>query len=141
MCLTLGVGSLGPQVKNKTYIVDNEQMIVLDAAGNVVSSIALPAGMKGPGGQSDGGGSVPAAHVAQNGVAVGESMACFYSLKRSMFGSKSSVSCFSLAEQRWHDFPCSAARPAANTAPWSTWRAVLRLRVQHRITRSHHVWN
>ncbi len=75
---------------NRVYIVGNEKLYQVSAGGGgTVTSRPLPADMKGPSGQINGGGAVPRAHVPQNGVAVGDgdddgSLVCFYGTTPSM---------------------------------------------------------
>ena len=95
------------------YLADNENLLVLNEKGVALATIPLPAHMVGAGGQIIGGGTIPAAHVAHNGVSIGGVLACFYSLRltkahvHSKAVAHSEVLCYSVPEQRWHALNCS----------------------------------
>eukprot|EP00729_Bicosta_minor_P016674 gene16674-32824_t len=97
-----------------TYIVDNEQLLVVDGTGNLLATIPLPEALSGPGGTETSGGTIPAAHVAQNGASIPSmNLVCFYSLKVSGRDSvkngeqHSAAMCYHTVQQRWHAFDCT----------------------------------
>jgi hypothetical protein len=97
------------RVGGLAYVVDNEQLLAVDASGATAEALPLPPRMVGPGGDVTGGGAVPAAHIAQNGATVGP-LACYYALSVGRPGElNTSVLCYHTIERRWHELPCSTA--------------------------------
>jgi hypothetical protein len=86
--LDLPTGAYWPgavTVNGVTYVVSNEKIVALEgvdtASPKLGKTAALPSEIAGPPSLYDGG-SIPGAHVAANGVAIGH-LACFYSYKPS----------------------------------------------------------
>eukprot|EP01048_Picozoa_sp_COSAG05_P005524 COSAG05_NODE_330_length_11274_cov_4.167696_4_plen_461_part_00 len=102
-------------VGSSSYIVDNTDLNVLNNSG--LHRESLPSYLRSEHSASnpEGGGAIPGAHMAQNGVAVGR-LACFYSFTAGP-PIRSAVDCFDTLQWRWaQGMNCSAAHKAGGIA-------------------------
>jgi hypothetical protein len=86
----------------------------------LVGSRALPPAMAGRGGDAVAGGVIPAAHVQQNGVAVGGQLACFVGGTDPAQGSgalsEASLYCLHTVSGRWSKLNCSTPHKGGGVA-------------------------
>jgi len=107
-------------VRTQSYAVDNG-VLNFRSSNDIEanwSSTPLPDYLQGepfvPSEPWESTGPIPSSHVPQNGVSVGDGLACFYGLSTSGW---SALHCFDTSQNEWLEpFNCSAAHKAGGIA-------------------------
>jgi hypothetical protein len=106
------------QLGDHAYVVGNQRLYVFSAVG-LVASRPLPPAMAGLGGDAVKGGTIPAGHVQQNGVAVGGHLVCFVGATDQVKGdgkSEDGLYCYHVIAERWARFNCSVPHKGGGIA-------------------------
>ena len=91
-----------PGPNGTVYLVGNEALHIAYPNGAVKTIGALPPGLWGLPSGGTGGGAIPATHMPNNGVAIGDNYVCFYAVK------PNGLYCYNIKLQQWSQIECSA---------------------------------